>query len=725
MKKFCNKIMKLLMVVCMLFSQFLFVGKVFADTLNNQNEKFSVILNNDNTITVIPTYENGESDKLGFNVVEKFKKYTGEEVIINEQNVGNTTDNIITKESILPEGKTISLLGNSVSDVGVYFVFVTVTNLNTSTSLGTVVVSRDYIGSESGLLLTTNLSNNSLSIDAVDKNVKIDAFVLPGSLKDGINYTVSDNNTTNSITGSRSEIMFKNFGTTIDFTNKLYGQHVYNYSINVTGIGNYNESIAINYGKVNDNDQILNANDLNINFKEGTANIFAALSENNILTVKKVKDSIKKVYLNQGFEAVVKDSSNVVISDDNRAVTNGMIIEIVSDSLTISYDVIMKADYEDNNNSYDGVVKDFDIDSMINSALDSNYDVNKIGDVDYNSRVDVFDVVKTINSLAIGTWTDNYQQSSDVIFTTLSNENSVIRQGDIIEVKLNISGLINDYINGIQGIINFDNSLLSLVNVSFSNSDWYGNYYLNNGKINFIYAGETAIYERGVILTLTFDVLDSGSSSISVEDIIFVKDNVSLSKERINDLVISFLESNNNNLQSLIIENYDIGFTPDNTYYEINVSSDVMSLNLSLVAEDENATIEIVGNDNFKDGQNIVKIIVTAADGSVKEYRIIVNKSLSTVDNNYHSPSVTYMNVVHEVEEIAASSDGLEVSITEEDNDEKDDKSTKNEKTDSSKIIIIILILLVIGGLVYLIFKDDEEENEIINDKNNKSKNKK
>ena len=134
---------------------------------------------------------------------------------------------------------------------------------------------------------------------------------------------------------------------------------------------------------------------------------------------------------------------------------------------------------------------------------------------------------------------------------------------------------------------------------------------------------------------------------------------------------IVYYYSSNNYLKSLEIEGYDIDFDKYTNEYKINVKNGITSLDIIALAEDSNARVEITGNSDFKTGENTVIITVTAENGNVREYKLIVNideKKLAT--------------------DIDSSSNNAE------------------------KIVIIILIILVVLGLLYLIFKKDEEVNE-------------
>lgn len=92
-------------------------------------------------------------------------------------------------------------------------------------------------------------------------------------------------------------------------------------------------------------------------------------------------------------------------------------------------------------------------------------------------------------------------------------------------------------------------------------------------------------------------------------------------------------------LKSLIIEGTDIesDFRPELYEYEIDIE-DVTNLQIEAIANDETATVEILGNEDLQDGENIITIIVSSQDGKEKvTYQITANKiaeKISTVEEN-------------------------------------------------------------------------------------------
>lgn len=92
---------------------------------------------------------------------------------------------------------------------------------------------------------------------------------------------------------------------------------------------------------------------------------------------------------------------------------------------------------------------------------------------------------------------------------------------------------------------------------------------------------------------------------------------------------IEYLKSNNTNLEILAIENALINpaFDTNVTNYDVEVSNETKYLNIFAVSENENAKVEIVGNEGLKEGENLIKITVTAEDGASKKiYQINAKK---------------------------------------------------------------------------------------------------
>lgn len=87
-------------------------------------------------------------------------------------------------------------------------------------------------------------------------------------------------------------------------------------------------------------------------------------------------------------------------------------------------------------------------------------------------------------------------------------------------------------------------------------------------------------------------------------------------------------------LKKLSINNIGCTLSPEFdktlTKYTVDVTEDIDELDFKYEAEEAAATVTIEGNENFKDGENLVTITVEASDKSEKQvYEITVNKNMS------------------------------------------------------------------------------------------------
>ena len=85
------------------------------------------------------------------------------------------------------------------------------------------------------------------------------------------------------------------------------------------------------------------------------------------------------------------------------------------------------------------------------------------------------------------------------------------------------------------------------------------------------------------------------------------------------------IEKANANLKSLQVKNFYMypQFSPKIYKYNLTINEIVKELEVFAEPENENATVEIIGGKDLKEGSNTITIKVTAEDGiTVKEYKI-------------------------------------------------------------------------------------------------------
>ncbi len=75
-------------------------------------------------------------------------------------------------------------------------------------------------------------------------------------------------------------------------------------------------------------------------------------------------------------------------------------------------------------------------------------------------------------------------------------------------------------------------------------------------------------------------------------------------------------------------------FSPTTYEYTIEINQDVSELEITAEPSEEGATVEIIGNGDLQEGENIVNIIVKSADGEeTVTYQLTIQKNVTAVSN--------------------------------------------------------------------------------------------
>lgn len=141
-------------------------------------------------------------------------------------------------------------------------------------------------------------------------------------------------------------------------------------------------------------------------------------------------------------------------------------------------------------------------------------------------------------------------------------------------------------------------------------------------------------------------------------------------------------------LSELKIEGLELNpeFKTDIYEYNVDLKEDLQKLNITTLATKENSNIEITGNENLKEGENIITIIVKGEnDAETVAYQVIVNK---IIEKQEDTPNQTNNDEIKKV---------IMVSI-------------------AGAIIVIIIIAVVIKTRKSKRINDDDYEEE--NDNN-------
>ena len=146
------------------------------------------------------------------------------------------------------------------------------------------------------------------------------------------------------------------------------------------------------------------------------------------------------------------------------------------------------------------------------------------------------------------------------------------------------------------------------------------------------------------------EVLNDGNTILDVGENYITVEVISVSgKTKAYTINVRKLGSSNTNLVSLNVLNGTISpeYTHMNSTYNVTIPNSENELDLSVIPEDDNATYVVVGNDHLQTGNNVVRILVTAEDGTVRTITLNVTKenvvspllSNVVIDNYLYTPT--------------------------------------------------------------------------------------
>ena len=336
--------------------------------------------------------------------------------------------------------------------------------------------------------------------------------------------------------------------------------------------------------------------------------------------------------------------------------------------------------------------------------------------------------ISTENGLEItltdGRVTITYEEASlddeHTIDTLLETASTEVSTGETFTVDF-IVKLTDNPINGLKGLVNYDDKLLNLIKIE--SATFEGNFEDNK----FLYAqwemlqAEFEEDDEGnieyiptdyTVLTITFEALEAGEANISVEDAQFYQRSFYLLPTDENGVTVTIISSSDNSLASLKVAGQEIPLTDDESTYTIDVENDVTSADIEAIASNSSAKTSLFYPEELAEGENTIRIVVTAANGEKREYKVIVNRKAA--ESEEEEPAVQQTSYTDDTYADGSSDDDNKVAPTDGDgkNATDDDDNDDAKENNLSRIIIIILILLVIAGLIYLIFKDDGDEEE-------------
>lgn len=91
-------------------------------------------------------------------------------------------------------------------------------------------------------------------------------------------------------------------------------------------------------------------------------------------------------------------------------------------------------------------------------------------------------------------------------------------------------------------------------------------------------------------------------------------------------------KSSNNNLSNLEIDIADFKFNPEVTEYNLEVPYSTKIISIKAISESDRAVVTGAGEKALKVGENNYRIVITAEDGTTKEYKISITRNAKVSD---------------------------------------------------------------------------------------------
>lgn len=307
-----------------------------------------------------------------------------------------------------------------------------------------------------------------------------------------------------------------------------------------------------------------------------------------------------------------------------------------------------------------------------------------------------------VNFNLIGEFYDN---NGSRINTNNTNENSTNISNSSLQINIIEQQKNNIEANGIIGEDN--NSLLKIMRLDKEGlipefSPDIKDYYFiadldtNNLEVTAIPEATNAnIQIRGN------QGLKEGLNTILIE--VTSRDNTSKSVYTINVTKTGDKEAANSNLETLAIENVMLEpiFDVSILNYKASISNSTENLNVFAVPENINGKVEITGKDNLKEGDNLVRVRVTAPNGySFKDYIVNVHRRTQEEDKIFEEEQIANNEKLNSI----IDEKGLEFLSNEQ--EVENEEENKNNQINNYRMIFIVLGLIVVVGVeVFVILK--------------------
>lgn len=223
-----------------------------------------------------------------------------------------------------------------------------------------------------------------------------------------------------------------------------------------------------------------------------------------------------------------------------------------------------------------------------------------------------------------------------------------------LQVKLSEVQAFKNGVEGYSGTFQYDPSVLTFIEAKNKISGWAFSTAPTSGEIKFVGYDDNppniAQKEDIVAFEIEVEILESapsGATKIAIK-------NAAVADTQFNELdastkesVLNIVdksnpeESSNNQLKELIIKDGDTKlelnpkFNEDTLDYKLEVGESTNTIDISALPVDEHSkVISGTGSHELKPGENIIKIVVEAEDGTQKTYTVVVTKKDKDKEEN-------------------------------------------------------------------------------------------
>ncbi|CAM4204153.1 cadherin-like beta sandwich domain-containing protein [Erysipelothrix inopinata] len=223
-----------------------------------------------------------------------------------------------------------------------------------------------------------------------------------------------------------------------------------------------------------------------------------------------------------------------------------------------------------------------------------------------------------------------------------------------LQVKLSEVQAFKNGVEGYSGTFQYDPSVLTFIEAKNKISGWAFSTAPTSGEIKFVGYDDNppniAQKEDIVAFEIEVEILESapsGATKIAIK-------NAAVADTQFNELdastkesVLNIVdksnpeESSNNQLKELIIKDGDTKlelnpkFNENTLDYKLEVGENTNTIDISALPVDEHSkVISGTGSHELKPGENIIKIVVEAEDGTQKTYTVVVTKKDKDKEEN-------------------------------------------------------------------------------------------